>query len=67
MTKFTHLDFSLVRSVVETKALRGVRTGLDWVRHRVGANGVLGAAWQQISIGRHRAGRNADVQLSKEI
>lgn len=67
MTRFTHPGISLVGPQVDTKALSEVRSGPDWVSRRVGANGVVGVAWQQISVGRHRAGRNVDVQISKDI
>jgi len=67
MTRFTYPGISLVGPVVDTKALSEVRSGPDWVSRRVGANGVVGVAWQQISVGRHRAGRNVDVQISKKI
>jgi hypothetical protein len=67
MTRFTHPGISLVGPEEDTKALSEVRQGPDWVSRRVGVNGVVGVAWQQISVGRHRAGRNVDVQISKEI
>lgn len=67
MTRFTHPGISLVGPAVDTKALSEVRSGPDWINRRVGVNGVVGVAWQQISVGKHRAGRNVDIQISKEI
>jgi len=39
----------------------------DWVARRVSAVGVVSVAWQQISVGKHRAGRTVDVQVGEEI
>lgn len=43
------------------------RSGDDWIARRVSAVGVVCVAWQQISVGKHRAGRTVDVQVGKEI
>lgn len=67
MTRFTHLGISLLGPVVGTKVPSEVQSGPDWVSRRVEAYGVAEVAWQQIGVGRHRAGRNFDVQISKEI
>lgn len=39
------------------------RTGDDWVTRRVGANGVICVAYQQLSVGKHRGGEVVDVHL----
>lgn len=39
------------------------RDGDDWVTRRVAANGVISVAYQQISVGKHRAGAVVDVHL----
>ena len=39
------------------------RAGDDWVTRRVAANGVISVAYQQISVGKHRAGVIVDVHL----
>ena len=43
------------------------RSGDDWVARRVSAVGVVSVAWQQISVGKHRAGHTVDVQVGPEI
>ena len=43
------------------------RSGDDWVARRVSAVGVVSVAWQQISVGKHRAGRTVDVQVGQEL
>jgi transposase InsO family protein len=37
--------------------------GDGWISRRVSVNGVICVAWQQISCGKHRAGRTVDVHL----
>ncbi|HEX6194976.1 MAG TPA: IS481 family transposase [Jiangellaceae bacterium] len=43
------------------------RTGDEWVSRRVGANGVVSVAWQQVSVGKHRAGANCDVHVDGDV
>ncbi len=38
-----------------------------WVARRIGGNGVICIAWQQISIGRHKAGLDVDVLVSDSM
>jgi hypothetical protein len=38
----------------------------DWVTRKVGANGVISIAWQQFSVGKHRADE-IDVHLTGEL
>jgi transposase InsO family protein len=49
-------------------ALAGpVRDGDDWVSRRVAANGVICVAYQQLSVGTHRAGEVVDVHLTGRL
>jgi transposase InsO family protein len=43
------------------------RTGDQWVSRKVCANGVVCVAWQQVSVGRHRAGERCDVHVDGDI
>jgi transposase InsO family protein len=43
------------------------RDGQDWVSRRVGANGVICVAWQQVSVGKHRGGEVVDVHVSDRL
>ena len=47
----------------DASALAPERSGGGWVSRRVAANGVVSVAWQQISCGKHRAGRLVDIHL----
>jgi transposase InsO family protein len=47
----------------DDSALRGERTGEGWISRRVAANGVISVSWQQISCGKHRAGRRVDIDV----
>jgi transposase InsO family protein len=47
----------------DASALVGERSGDGWVSRRIAANGVISVAWQQISCGKHRAGRRVDIHL----
>ena len=38
-----------------------------WVARRIGGNGAICIAWQQISIGRHKAGLDVDVLVSDSM
>ena len=67
MTRFTSLGSVMVGPLVDTTALTQVRQGADWVTRRVGANGVVSIAWQQISVGKHRSGHNVDIHIQKEM
>jgi transposase InsO family protein len=50
----------------DTSALVPDRGGEDWISRRVSTNGVISVAWQQISCGRHRAGRRVDIHVSDQ-
>lgn len=43
------------------------RTGDEWVSRRVAANGVVSVAWQQVSVGKHRAGSRCDVHVDGNV
>lgn len=43
------------------------RHGGDWVSRRVGANGVVCVAWQQVSIGVANAGASCDVHVDGDV
>jgi transposase InsO family protein len=43
------------------------RTGDDWVSRKVCANGIVCVAWQQVSVGRHRAGERCDVHIDGDV
>ena len=38
-----------------------------WVARRIGGNGAICIAWQQISIGGHKAGLDVDVLVSDSM
>ena len=48
----------------DTSALQNARVGDDWVTRTVAANGLVSIAWQQISCGKYRAGRQVDVHVT---
>lgn len=52
---------------VDDTALTPDRTGDDWVSHRVCSNGIVSVAWQQVSVGKHRAGEPCDVQVTADL
>ena len=51
----------------DDSALTAERTGEHWVSRRVGGNGVVSVTWQQISVGKHRAGRDVDIHVGEHI
>ena len=48
--------------VADLGALVEARAGDEWVTRHVATNGVITVAYQQISVGKHRAGRTVDVR-----
>jgi transposase InsO family protein len=40
-----------------------VERGSDWISRKVTTNGIISVAWQEISCGRHRAGRVVDIHV----
>jgi hypothetical protein len=47
----------------DASALLGERAGDDWISRKITTNGVVSVAWQEISCGKHRAGRRVDIHL----
>ena len=47
----------------DASALLGERAGDDWISRTIAKNGIISVAWQQISCGKHRAGRRVDIHL----
>ena len=43
------------------------RTGDGWVSRRVGRNGIVCVNWQQVSVGKHRAGQPCDVLVADQL
>ena len=43
------------------------RTGEDWVARKVGPNGIVCVSWQQVSVGKHRAGQRCDVHVGRDL
>jgi transposase InsO family protein len=54
------------RAVVEP-ARAADRDGDGWVSRKVGPNGIVCVAWQQVSVGKHRAGSRCDVLVTDEV
>jgi hypothetical protein len=48
----------------DVSALQEGRTGDGWISGRVSAVGVVQVAWQQVSIGEHRAGAQVDIHVT---
>jgi transposase InsO family protein len=46
---------------------RGTRPGQHWVARRVASNGVVSVDWQQVSVGKHRAGARCDVLVTDQL
>jgi Integrase core domain len=38
-----------------------------WVSRKVGRNGIVCVGWQQVSVGKHRAGSRCDVLVSDQL
>jgi transposase InsO family protein len=51
----------------EVDAVLGERSGDDWISRTITTNGVISVAWQEISCGKHRAGRRADIHLQGRV
>jgi transposase InsO family protein len=43
------------------------RDGDGWVSRKVGRNGIVCVGWQQVSVGKHRAGARCDVLVSDQL
>jgi transposase InsO family protein len=51
----------------QAPAARADRSGDQWVSRRVSSNGVVCVAWQQVSVGKHRAGSSCDVLVNDQL
>jgi integrase-like protein len=51
----------------DLRALASERSGDDWVTRRVASNGVISVAWQQVCVGKHRAGEVVDVHVTGRL
>ena len=45
---------------------RPAQPGQTWVSRRVASNGIVCVSWQQVSVGKHRAGARCDVLVSDQ-
>jgi hypothetical protein len=54
------------RPVVESAGATD-RTGDGWVSRKVGRNGIVCVDWQQVSVGKHRAGARCDVLVTDQL
>jgi transposase InsO family protein len=52
---------------VAKSARAAARDGNGWVSRRVGPNGIVCVSWQQVSVGKHRAGERCDVLVSDQL
>jgi transposase InsO family protein len=43
------------------------RTGPEWVARKVSTVGVVCVSWQQVSVGRHRAGERCDIHVGPQV
>lgn len=48
-------------------ALDEQRAGDDWISRKVASNGVISVVYQQISIGKHRAGARVDIHATDTL
>jgi transposase InsO family protein len=51
----------------DLSALVPDRSGEDWVARKVGPNGIVCVSWQQVSVGKHRAGQRCDVHVGRDL
>lgn len=47
----------------DASALDVSRAGSDWITRKVAANGIISVAWQEINLGKARAGRHVNVHI----
>ncbi len=51
----------------EVGSLLDERSGEDWISRKITTNGIISVAWQEISCGKHRAGRRVDIHLQGPV
>jgi transposase InsO family protein len=66
-TRFYRRDPEPASPEPDTTALTPDRGGDDWVGRRVASNGVISVDWQQLSVGKHRAGAQVDVHVTDQL
>lgn len=60
--------FNVAPPVVKVgPSAHSVSPGGTWAARRIGGNGVISIAWQQISVGKHRAGQDVDVLITDSM
>ena len=60
--------FNVATPLVKANAsAHSVSPGGTWAARRIGGNGVISIAWQQISVGKHRAGQDVDVLITDSM
>jgi len=62
-TPASRFDSASASRPADDSALLGERSGEDWISRRVASNGIISVTWQEISCGKHRAGRRVDVHV----
>ena len=55
------------RRAAITGQQRSEKPGEQWVSRKVGGNGVVCVAWQQVSVGKHHAGAQCDVLVTDQL
>jgi transposase InsO family protein len=55
------------RAPVVISRQRSDRAGEQWVSRKVAANGIICVGWQQVSVGKHRAGARCDVLVADQL
>jgi hypothetical protein len=43
------------------------RDGQGWISRKVGPNGIVCVDWQQVSVGKHRAGARCDALVTDRL
>jgi transposase InsO family protein len=54
-------------SALVESARAAARDSDGWVSRRVGPNGIVCVSWQQVSVGKHRAGQRCDVLVTDQL
>jgi hypothetical protein len=49
------------------EAVLSERSADDWISRTITTNGVISVAWQEVSCGKHRAGRRVDIHLQGAV
>jgi transposase InsO family protein len=65
--RFYRRDPDTADTPVDESALAPDRGGDAWIARRVASNGIIAVSWQQISVGKHRAGAQVDVHVTDQL